>query len=262
MNTMNEQKANLHILIVDDDDPFRLVMKEVLSNEGFRVEACDSGEIALELLQKQKFDTIVLDYKMTGMTGLNVLQWMFEQKMDSPVIMLTAAGSEFVAVEAMKLGAYDYIRKEQIDINHLGIIINGVHERYLFRKEKERRERMEQERMKSLVAIETFHSTLASLSQLVNNSLSVASMNIDDYKARLNPFVTNEGQQLLEKTFAAMKQQQTAISSAVKSILQSANLLHGNFSDSRYTSNIQETINGNLKDVQEKLYTVPEQRRS
>jgi CheY-like chemotaxis protein len=58
---------------------------------------------------------------------------MLEQKNQTPVIMITAAGSEHVAVEALKLGAYDYIRKELIDVEHLDIVIRGTHERHLYR---------------------------------------------------------------------------------------------------------------------------------
>jgi len=246
----------LELLIVDDDDPFRLVIKEILgSTNRYRVHALDSGEKAVEFLQQSKPDVVLLDYKMSGITGLNVLQWMFEQKMDIPVIMLTAAGSENIAVEAMKLGAYDYIRKEHVDINHLPVIVNGVYERYLFRKERERRELIERERAKSLIAIETFHSTLASLTQILDNSLSIVSLNIEKYKEELAPHVANEGRIQFGKTFAEIQHQFTVIQSAIKSMLRTANLLHGNFSDSRYTTQLQQNVSGSLKTAQELVST-------
>ena len=176
---------------------------------------------------------------------------MHEQKMKVPVIMLTAAGSENVAVEAMKLGAYDYIRKEHIDIKHLPVIANGVYERYLFRKERERREEIERERSKSLVAIEAFHSTLASLTQILDNSLSVASLNIEKHQTDLAPYVKNEGRAQFEKAFTDIQQRFGVIQSAIKSMLRTANLLHGNFSDSKYVSQLEQNVNVTLETAEQ-----------
>ena len=239
----NEHDTMLSVMIADDEDAFRLVIKGILSENGFQVTACDSGETAIEALQRQPFDIVILDHKMPGASGLNVLQWMTEQKMTTPVIMLTAAGSEFVAVEAMKLGAYDYLRKEQIDINHLGVILRGVHERYLFRKEKERREMVERERAISLVAVEIFHNTLATVAHTVNSSLTMAVSAIDTYERELLSCVTPEGREPLIAGFGRLRQEYEAISLASKSMLRAANLLHGNFTDSKYTSEIQKSIN-------------------
>lgn len=244
MSTPNPTKNHLSILIADDEDAFRLVIREILTGNGFKVEAVDSGETAIEVLGRQHFDVVVLDYKMPGSSGLNVLQWMVEQKMDTPVIMLTAAGSEFVAVEAMKYGAYDYLRKEHIDINHLEVIINGVYERYQFRKEKERRESIERERAISLVAVEIFHNTLASLAHTVSTSLEKASTALDQTGSALAPFVRNEGRQLFINAFSQLRQEYGAIAEASKSMLRAANLLHGNFTDSKYASDIGEIMTG------------------
>ncbi|MBI3005406.1 MAG: response regulator [Ignavibacteriales bacterium] len=252
MEKIDPNRRVLDVLIVDDDGPFRLVLKEILSStRQHTVVVCESGEKALEFLQRQAFDVVLLDYKMAGISGLNVLQWMHEQKMEIPVIMLTAAGSENIAVEAMKLGAYDYVRKENIDLHHVPVIVNGVYERYQFRKERERREMVERERSKSLVAIETFHSTLASLTQILDNSLSVASLNIEKYQSELTAHVKNEGRRDFEKAFKEIQQQFSVIQSAIKSMLRTANLLHGNFSDSKYTAQLEQNVNGTLKTAQQ-----------
>ncbi len=128
----------LRILLVDDEEPLRNILRKYLeSTDKFECTECESGEDAVGLLNRLQFDVIILDYKMQGISGLNVLQWMCEQKIETPVLMLTAAGSENVAVEAMKLGAYDYLRKDQLDLEHLPIILNGIYERYLFHKDRE-----------------------------------------------------------------------------------------------------------------------------
>lgn len=108
-----EPKRPLQILIVDDEEPFRKVVSVVLQDRGgFDVEECESGESAIAALRQRAYDVVILDYRMEAVSGLNVLQWMLEQKIDTPVIVLTGAGSEHIAVEAMKLGAYDYIQKD------------------------------------------------------------------------------------------------------------------------------------------------------
>jgi CheY-like chemotaxis protein len=239
------------LLLVDDDDAFRIAMKQAMSASGkYRVRSADSGEAAVEALQHDRFDIVLLDYRMPGISGLNVLQWMHEQKLDTPVVMMTAAGSESIAVEAMKLGAYDYVRKEQVDVDHVGILVDGVIERYLFRKERDRREAIEREREKSLIAIETFHSTLASIAQIVNNSLSMVSLNIQEHESKIKPFVSDEGERRLAHVFADLKQEYSVIASAVKSMLDMANVLHGNFTDVNYTQRLNEMLNGNLRDAQ------------
>lgn len=251
MSTAGQSMEGRTILMVDDDDAFRIAMKQALSSGGkYRVRSADSGEAAIEALQHDRFDVILLDYRMPGISGLNVLQWMHEQKLDTPVVMMTAAGSESIAVEAMKLGAYDYVRKEQVEVDHIGILIDGVYERYLFRKEKDRREAIEREREKSLVAIETFHSTLASIAQIVNNSLSMVSLNIQEHETKVRPYVSDEGQQRLAQVFADLKQEYSVIASAVKSMLDMANVLHGNFTDANYTQRLHDMLNGNLKSAQ------------
>ena len=247
----NMRKGPMTVLLVDDEDSFRLVMKEVLSSlPEFRVLDCDSGEGAIELLKQESIDLVVLDYKMPRVTGLNVLQWVNEQKMEVPVVMLTAAGTETVAVEAMKLGAYDYIRKEQIDINHVPIILRGVYERYLFRAEKEQRENLEKERAASVVAIEAFHDTLATLAQIANTTLTILSTNIEGCERELKKHPLSEEKQYeLATKIAEMKQNFSVIASSVKSMFSIANMLHGNFGDTQYATQIQQQIKDRLRTV-------------
>jgi DNA-binding response OmpR family regulator len=260
---MNANLRNINVrtlLIVDDDDSFRIAMKQAISKKGkYVVHSADSGEAALEALQNDQFDVIILDYRMPGISGLSVLQWMHEQKIQTPVVMMTAVGSESVAVEAMKLGAYDYVRKEQIDIDHICILIDGVVERYLFRKEKERREAFEREREKSLVAIETFHSTLASIAQIVNNSLSMVSLNIREHEVKLKPYVAEEGLWRLSQVFGEISQEYSVITSAINSMLDMANVLHGNFTQADYTEQVQDREHVDPKTVNE--HVVPDSFR-
>jgi ActR/RegA family two-component response regulator len=240
------------LLMVDDDEAFRKALKDEIDRNGkYVVHSADSGEAALEALKHEHFDVVILDYRMLGLSGLNVLQWMNEQRMDTPVVMMTVAGSETVAVEAMKLGAYDYVRKDQIDIDHIGILIDGVVERYLFRREKVLRDAIEHEHKMNLVGIETYHSTLASIAQIVNSSLSMVSLTIRKYESTLKPYVTDEGRQRFSRVFSELKQEYGVVASTVKAMLDMANVLHGNFTDIDYEEKMQELMNGSLQAIQE-----------
>jgi len=99
------------ILIVDDEASLRDMLMILLEREGYQVTAADNGQIALDLIQSTTFDLIVSDMKMPRLNGLELLRKVREQDIDTPVLMITAFSSTEDAVEAMKLGAYDYITK-------------------------------------------------------------------------------------------------------------------------------------------------------
>jgi len=113
------------ILIVDDE----LIMRESLSGwlerDGHAVQTASSGEEALEKLNETRFDIILLDIKMEGMSGLEVLSKVKESDPDVAVVMITAYGSIPTAIEAMKNGAYDYMLKP-FDPNELGVMIEKI----------------------------------------------------------------------------------------------------------------------------------------
>ena len=218
---------NIRLLIVDDEDDFRALLVDTLAdNPHYTVVDCDSGEEAIKHLERTTFDVMILDYKMLGMSGLNVLQWMLEQKMETPVLMLTAAGSEIVAVEAMKLGAYDYVRKEQLDMEHLPIIINGVHERYLFRKE---RDLEKLEHAKSVISLQTFHATIESVGLVTKNALGILSSYLREYEEELSPYVNEEGHAKFEQMFEELKHEFGVISSSVQSMLNWSSIMNERF---------------------------------
>ena len=220
-----EEKHTLQTLIVDDEEPFRRVMAVLLQTKGdFDVDECDSGEAALEALRRKAYDVVVLDYRMQDVSGLNVLQWMFEQKMDTPVIVLTGAGSEHIAVEAMKLGAYDYIRKDQFDQQRLPLIINGVYERYLFKKEKEKLEGLSREREKDIVSMDLLRNAIALSANLVNNTLTDIVRSIDRYRESLQPLLKVEGHEVLERITTDLKKEYHFMSVIAKSLSDLADL--------------------------------------
>jgi DNA-binding NtrC family response regulator len=99
------------ILIVDDDHTMRLALSESLESCGYDTVAAESGNEALSLFKKRKFDLVLTDMRMPGMTGLEVLQSVKKLSPDVPVILITAYGTVSTAVEAMKEGAAEFIMK-------------------------------------------------------------------------------------------------------------------------------------------------------
>jgi DNA-binding NtrC family response regulator len=99
------------ILIVEDEAKMRRLLELQLADEGFRPTTAPDAETGLQLLQKDHFDLIVTDFKLPGMTGLEFLQAVKRANAAIPVIIMTAYGTVESAVEAMKVGASDYVLK-------------------------------------------------------------------------------------------------------------------------------------------------------
>jgi len=99
------------ILVVDDEQSVRNSLKMILEYERFEVEFAENGETALKKLITASVDVVLLDVKMAGMDGIEVLQRIREKKAHLPVIMISGHGTIETAVEATKLGAYDFLPK-------------------------------------------------------------------------------------------------------------------------------------------------------
>ena len=209
------------ILIVDDEDSFRLSVEMALKmQDDFAVRSCNSGESAIEMMKKDTFDVVLLDNKMDDMTGLQVLEWMHSQEIQTPVIMITAAGSEAVAVEAMKLGGYDYIRKDQLDIERLSVAVRSVCERYLYRRqvmERQAEKRLLKEKQKDLDSLRLFHNTVNSVGQLLEKNIADLQKNLKRYEAELAGTAGAEGDRVKE-ILAELRESVEVLSSGVESM--------------------------------------------
>ena len=113
------------ILLVDDENVFTDNMTKLLKNRGYRVKAVNSGDNAIRTLDEEEFDVIVLDLKMPGMDGMTTLKEIKKLGLFTETLVLTGHGSIETALEALKLGAYDYLRKP-CEINELIEKIEGA----------------------------------------------------------------------------------------------------------------------------------------
>ncbi len=117
------------ILIVDDEPGIRDVLKELLERRGYQISTSANGEDAVEVIRDILPQVVILDYLMPGMDGLEVLSKIKKEYPEVLVAILTGAGSEYIAVKAMKLGADDYICKP-IEKERLYTIIDELIEKF------------------------------------------------------------------------------------------------------------------------------------
>ncbi len=137
------------ILIVDDELIMRESLAGWLQRDGHQVDTAESGEEALEKVEEKRYDILLVDIKMEGISGLDVLKRVREDDPDIAVVMITAYGSISTAIDAMKNGAQDYLLKP-FDPNELGIIIEKIlrnqeqaRENVLLKHEQQERTRFE-----------------------------------------------------------------------------------------------------------------------
>jgi DNA-binding NtrC family response regulator len=129
-------KPVLELLLVDDDAELRSDMASYFARQGHRVEQCESGEKGLELFERRSFDVMVLDLMMPDMTGLDVLKELQKRNAECEVVVLTGEATVESAVEAMKLGAREFLTKP-ISLKELDRLVRKAFETGQLRKENQ-----------------------------------------------------------------------------------------------------------------------------
>ena len=137
---MSIMKSN--ILIVDDNEDHQVLMEEALKQflDETNVVFAGTGEECLLELSKENYDAVIVDFNLSDMDGLEVLRSMSDKEYKTPSVMVTAFGDENVAVEAMKLGAFDYIVKSDNYLKRLASIMIKVMQEPKLKKEKKKAE--------------------------------------------------------------------------------------------------------------------------
>jgi len=134
---------NERILIVDDEEDLTLGYSKCLTKDGYDVKTVASGEEALEILKKEIFDLMLLDIRLPAMNGIEVLKRTLEIDPDLLVIIITAHGTIESAVDAMKLGAYDYLTKG-FDNDELRMVVKKALDVHRLKREVSQLKRNEQ----------------------------------------------------------------------------------------------------------------------
>jgi len=165
----------LRLLLVDDEEHFRQVLAKRLSRRGMAPEQAGSGEECLNLLEKRPMDVVILDVKMPGMDGLEVLRRIKERYERTEVILLTGYANTQDGVDGIKSGAFDYLSKP-VELDHLAGKIKQAHEKILWEEERKKeadfRARMEQ-RMAAAERLASLGTLASVVAHEINNPLAI-----------------------------------------------------------------------------------------
>lgn len=129
-------KTKLDILVTDDDQAHRVMLKKLLTRWGYNVFEADDGSVAVKEVQKRSFDLILMDIRMMNVSGIEALEQIKQINPAIPVIIMTAYASVETAVNALKKGAYDYLTKP-LNFDELQMTIERATEHSRLKQENE-----------------------------------------------------------------------------------------------------------------------------
>jgi len=138
-----EKNLKAKVLLVDDEEEFIKTLTSRLEVRGLKVTGATRGQDALDILDKEKFDVIVLDLAMPGMDGLETLERIKGKDPDAEIIMLSGHGSIKTSIEAIKLGAEDFMEKP-VDLPELLEKIAEAREKRILVMQKHAKEEIDQ----------------------------------------------------------------------------------------------------------------------
>lgn len=135
----------INILVVDDEQSMREFLVILLQREGYAVEDCENASCALNLLQKNNYDLVISDVNMPNLNGMALLEMIKKVSPETAVLMITAYTTAEQAVEAMKLGAYDYLAKP-FKVEEIKVVVKNALEKRSLKQENVRLKRVVDER--------------------------------------------------------------------------------------------------------------------
>ena len=121
-------------LIVDDDENMRFFLTEAIKKRGYETDAVVDAETAIEVVKKKKFDLILLDIRLPGMSGIEAIPFVKEHDPDAIIIVMTAYGSKQLALDAMRAGAYDFFTKP-FKMEEMSVVISRALEKRQFQRD-------------------------------------------------------------------------------------------------------------------------------
>ncbi|MDH3330522.1 MAG: response regulator [Desulfobulbaceae bacterium] len=120
-----KKNSNIKILVVDDEKVHRFMLTTLLDEWGWQAEEADDGTTAVAAVQEGPYDVILMDVRMTTMDGMEALQKINAINPAIPVVIMTAFSSVDTAVEAIKMGAHDYLTKP-LDFDRLRLTLDAA----------------------------------------------------------------------------------------------------------------------------------------
>ncbi|MCX6134705.1 MAG: response regulator [Ignavibacteriales bacterium] len=180
---MDEQK--IRVLLADDEDALRTTIAAWLSDEGFDVEQAADGLEAIKLVQTKDFDIALLDIKMPGVNGLEVLRFITKNSPTTDAVMMTAMSDVNMAVEAMKLGSKEYLTKP-IDLDQL---VPQLHLLISKRDAEQRIRQLQSEHTSRLLY--DLHNPISGLRQSIGYLVKEMAGPVSEHQKELLGYMTN-----------------------------------------------------------------------
>jgi len=150
--SLDRSLETFHLLIAEDDDSLREILAETLKSPQRFIQTCKDGTEALQAMRKSAFDLVITDLLMAGADGLEVLKATKLRNRDSVVIIMTGYASLDSAIQAIRGGAYDYIRKP-FKLDEMEIVVNNAVEKLSLTRENKRLLRRLQENMEEMESL-------------------------------------------------------------------------------------------------------------
>ena len=166
---MNREVETIRILVVDDERDIREASERILSRLGFQLYTAKRGEEALQIFEEAHPAIVLLDLKMPGMDGMEVLKRLREKDPSVLVIVITGYATVETAIEAMKQGAYDFISKP-FEPDQLRIVVNRAAEKIRLTREAQK---LEQEKARTLSDLDTEKSRLRTIIESLPDGVMV-----------------------------------------------------------------------------------------
>jgi signal transduction histidine kinase len=180
---MEQEKVS--VLIADDEDPLRMTVAAWLKDEGFEVDQAADGEEAIRKISSKDYDVAILDIKMPGANGLEVLRYAKKNSPYTEVVMMTGMSDVGMAVEAMKLGSREYLTKP-VDMDQLVPQLRAMLKK---RDSEERIRRLQTEHTSRLLY--DLHNPIAGLKQSIGYLLKGMAGPLGDHQKELLGYMTS-----------------------------------------------------------------------
>lgn len=181
--TMDQEK--IKVLVADDEDPLRMTIAAWLGDEGFDVQEASNGLDAIKVVQTSDFDIALLDIKMPGANGLEVLRFIKKNSPTTEVVMMTGMSDVSMAVEAMKLGSKEYLTKP-VDMDQLVPQLRSLIKK---RDAEERIRQLQSEHTARLLY--DLHNPIAGLKQSIGYLVKGMAGPVGDHQKELLGYMTN-----------------------------------------------------------------------
>ena len=243
-------QSNLSILLIDDDKAFiDAIAFQLRGERKHKTTVVYSGAEGAHVLESTTsgIDVVLVDYEMPEMNGLDFLKWMKSNRRETPVIMLTAYESGSVAEQAMKLGAYDYIRKDKLELSILTHAIDATHERHLYHIDQQ----FEEERLREMgldsQATDKARDVLSTVSPPLNTAIASINYELEVKSEDVLRDLDSTARAKVKSMFENIAKEIRVLETSVRGLLTLYRILYAHHTEQAEIDEIKKELEKSLK---------------